>query len=117
MSYNVFALNPVSNVFSLYQDEDYTWRPMWFLIDSECNLTDTDGIFRSEGKIINEVLANKIGTKLKEVLETGKINEYIEKYEKFKKSSKGDLNNYEYDKELIKEFSNFCINSKGFKIL
>jgi hypothetical protein len=114
MSYNVFALNPISNVFSLYQDDDYTWKPMWFLIESECNLTDIDGIFRNEGKIINEVLANEIGTKLKEVLKNGKINEYIKKYERFKKSSKDD---YEYDKELIKEFSNFCINSKGFKIL
>ena len=83
MSYNVFALNPISNVFSLYQDDDYTWKPMWFLIESECNLTDIDGIFRNEGKIINEVLANEIGTKLKEVLKNGIVKILISNYNLF----------------------------------
>ena len=115
MSYNVFALNPSSIVYSLYQDDDITWRPMWFMIESECGLTNIDGIFKNNGKIISEEIASQIGIKLKEILETNKINEYIDK---FKESSNNSMMKYyKYDKELIKEFSNFCINSRGFKIL
>ncbi len=113
MSYNVFALNPSSVVFSLYQDEDITWKPMWFMIESECGLTNINGIFKNDGKIISKELASQIGIKLKEILKTNKINEYIEKFNELS----NDNSMIRYDKELIKEFSNFCINSRGFKIL
>ena len=115
MSYNVFALNPSSIIFSLYQDEDINWRPMWFMIESECGLTDINGIFKNEGKIISGEIAKQIGIKLKEILNTNKIDEYIDKFNESSNSNK--MKYYKYDKELIKEFSNFCINSNGFKIL
>ena len=80
MSYNLFALNPTSIVYSCYQDEDLTWRPMWFLIESVIELTDTDGIFKNEGKIINDELAKNIGYKLKNLLNSGEIDNYISRH-------------------------------------
>ena len=120
MSYNLFALNPTSIVYSCYQDEDLTWRPMWFLIESVIELTDTDGIFKNEGKIINAELARNIGYKLKDLLNSGEIDDYISRHtEKIKncEASNSVTVEFKFDKELIKEFSNFCINSQGFKIL
>ena len=122
MSYNLFALNPTSIVYSCYQDEDITWRPMWFLIESVIKLTDTDtdGIFKNEGKIINDELARNIGYKLKDLLNSGEIDNYISRHtEKIKdyEVSNSVVVEFKFDKELIKEFSNFCINSHGFKIL
>tara|TARA_Y100000816_G_C25786517_1_gene412274 strand:- start:286 stop:645 length:360 start_codon:yes stop_codon:yes gene_type:complete len=119
MSYNIFALNPTSIVYSYYQDEDPTWKPMWFIIESECDLENIDGIYTNEGKIFNNDEAKIIGKKLKEILDTDKINLYIDKHkencEKFKDIIRPIA--LKFDKKLIKEFSNFCLNSGGFKIL
>jgi len=118
MSYNIFALNPTSIVYSYYQDEDFTWRPMWFIIESECDLKNINGIYTNEGKIFNNDEAKIIGKKLKEVLDTGKIDLYIDNQKNnFKDGVRPTKFKYKFDKVLIKEFSNFCLNSGGFKIL
>ena len=50
MYYNVFALNPTSIIYSCYQDEKYTWNPMWFIIESECNLRsdEINGVLKND---------------------------------------------------------------------
>ena len=73
MYYNVFANNPTSNVFSLYQGESENWIPMWTIINSEVdNLSlklnldlDVNGnIFKVNGenaKIIGNILKDVLG--------------------------------------------------------
>ena len=118
MYYNVFALNPTSIIYSCYQDEKYTWNPMWFIIESECKLKsdEINGVLKNEGKIISDSLSTKIGEKLLECLESSKIDDYISRHKSYLEKFE-IAKSYQFDKKLIKEFGNFCINSGGFKIL
>ena len=127
MYYNVFANNPTSNVFALYQGERENWIPMWTIINSEIsnlslkmnlNLDKNGNIFKVDSKN-----AEIIGSILKDVLGIEKYNDKIRNIEYYK-SRHNDLmqnydikSNFEFDNNLIKEFSYFCINSGGFKVL
>ena len=127
MYYNVFANNPTSNVFSLYQGESENWIPMWAIINSEVdNLSlklDLDLDARGNIFKVNGENAKIIGNILKDVLGIERYNNKIKNLDYYKDRNDDLIKNYdikkeyEFDYDLIKQFSYFCINSGGFRVL
>mgnify|MGYP001208853729 CR=1 FL=1 len=124
--YNMFALNPSSIVFSLYQGEEKTWKPIWYVAEIECDLPINviEAGYTNTGKQVDEKTAKLIGEKILKCLKSGKFHEYVRNHEeKISKISNENhilrniISGYSYSIEEFKTFGNFCINSGGFKVL
>ena len=89
------------------------WRPLWFFVSGVCDdiLTDKDilrGEF-NEGHRISKTKSERIAKRLYSMLENGQVEDYEREFKRENKHSP-------FDKQVVREFADFCANCGGFEI-
>ena len=98
------------------------WRPLWFFVSGVCDdiLTDKDiqrGEF-NEGHRISKTKSEKIAKRLYSMLDNGQVEDYEREFKRERESLADDNWNkhYPFDKQVVREFADFCANCGGFEI-
>ena len=98
------------------------WRPLWFFVSGVCDdiLTDNDiqrGEF-NEGHKISKTKSEKIAKRLYSMLDNGQVEDYEREFKRERESlADGNWNrHYPFDKQVVREFADFCANCGGFEI-
>jgi len=105
-----------------FRNNAWWWRPLWQYVTETCQdiLTEKDiesGSYNN-GHLINEDKALKIARRLELALKSGAVKKHEESYRAHLETlPKDNFNkNYPFNEENVKEFSEFCRKSGGFKI-
>lgn len=98
------------------------WRPLWGFVTAYCDdiLTEKD-ILRGEyndGHRISKTKSERIANRLYSMLDNGQIDRYEKEYKEDQEAlPDGDWNrHYPFDKQVVREFADFCANCGGFEI-
>ena len=122
MGFDLTAQDPQTEEGSLFRNNIWYWRPLWEFVYMYCQEEIERDLYESghmnDGALVPSETAIKIGTKLQALILDGTVKGFEKRYETARKN-KTDLvpaASYPFSADNVQDFSEFCINSGGFKI-
>ena len=85
MGFDVFGKEPVNETGTYFRNNIWWWRPLWSYVFANVEAVSEEDYFEgshNSGHEINKEKAQRIATSLKQKIESGEMEEFIEAYKK-----------------------------------
>ena len=122
MGFDLSGVDPQNEKGDYFRNNIWYWRPLWEFVYMYCREEIQEETYEqgheNSGAFIPSDNAVKIGMKLQVLISDGTVANFEKRYETARKN-KTDLvpaASYPFSADNVKDFSDFCINSGGFKI-
>jgi len=86
MGFDVFGKEPVNETGTYFRNNIWCWRPLWNYVFANLKAISEEDYFKgshNDGHEINKEKAQRIAASLKQKIESGELEEYIEAYTKY----------------------------------